>query len=333
METQSQDVLRVHVLSPPAEEARSVLEAALAPSIEVSFGPREAEANTEVLVGGRPSRDQLEGLPHLRFVVVPYAGVPQATRTLLLDGFPQLIVCNLHHNAVAAAELAFALLLAAAKTIVPADAGLRRGDWDLRYSGEATVLLEGKTVLVLGLGAIGTRVASVCNGFGMSVIGVRRHVDRPNPLDVAVHPLSALGLLLPSADFVVVCLPLTEDTEGLIGDRELRALPSSAILVNVARGEIVDERALFAALSERRIAAAGLDVWYRYPKGKEERRHTLPSSLPFWELDNVVMSPHRGGAFRTEGLERRRMEDLARTLNAIAQGGPIPNRVDLRAGY
>lgn len=323
----------MHMLSPPAKEALSVLEAALAPNIELSLGPDEAQADTDVLVGGRPSRDQLEGLPDLRFVVVPYAGVPKATRTLLLNGFPQLVVCNLHHNAVAAAELALALLLAAAKTIVPADAGLRRGDWGMRYSGGSTVLLEGKTVLVLGLGAIGTRVATVCNGFGMSVNAIRRRVDQPNPANVVVHPLSALESLLPSVDVVVVCLPLTEETEGLIGDGELRALPSSAILINVARGEIVDEGALFAALTERRIAAAGLDVWYRYPRSEEERRHTLPSSLPFWELDNVVMSPHRGGAFRTEELERRRMEALARTLNAIARGDPVPNRVDLGAGY
>ncbi len=80
-------------------------------------------------------------------------------------------------------------------------------------------------------------------------------------------------------------------------------------------------------------SAAGIDVWYRYPSTAESRANTPPSRFPFHELDNVVMSPHRGGAYRLEELERGRMHELAITLNAIARGEPIPHRVDVRAGY
>ena len=195
------------------------------------------------------------------------------------------------------------------------------------------MILAGKTALLLGLGAIGSRVASVCHALGMEVHAVRRRTDRPHPPHVEVHPSGALSDLLPCADALLVCLPLTPDTRGLIGAREFELLRPSAILVNVARGAIVDEAALYHALAGGRLAAAGIDVWYRYPPTPEERANTAPSGYPFHELDNVVMSPHRGGAFRTEELEERRMRDLATSLNAAARGESIPHLVDLAAGY
>jgi phosphoglycerate dehydrogenase-like enzyme len=167
----------------------------------------------------------------------------------------------------------------------------------------------------------------------MIISAVRRNLNRPAPSFVDVHPLSDLDALLSTTDVLAVTLPLTPKTEGFIGSREIGLLPDSAIVVNVARGAIIDERALFDALQGRRLAAAGLDVWYRYPTTEDERASLHPSEYPFHELDNVVMSPHRGGAFRLEELEARRMRDLAVTLNAIASGGPVPHRVDLEAGY
>jgi phosphoglycerate dehydrogenase-like enzyme len=103
------------------------------------------------------------------------------------------------------------------------------------------------------------------------------------------------------------------------------------VLVNVGRGPIVDEAALYAALRDGTLYAAGLDVWYNYPADEAARAHTPPSDYPFHELDNVVMSPHRAGSsVETEAL---RMVHLARLLNAAARGEPMPNRVDLEAGY
>ncbi len=325
--------IQVHVASPPMAHARRVLEEAVAPGIAISYGPEAPPPGTQVLVAGRPTKEQLDALPELHVLVVPYAGLHKNTRKLLLDSFPELVVGNLHHNAVAAAELAVALLLAAAKRIVPADSGLRSGDWRSRYDSHRAMLLEEKRALILGLGAIGTRVAEVCRALGMDVMGVRRRKDAAGPPGVEVHPPEALPSLLPQAEAMVICLPLTPETEGWIGHRELDALPSSAVLVNVARGPIVDEEALYRALQTRRIAAAGIDVWYRYPSGPEARAHTHPSRFPFHELDNVVLSPHRGGALDMEELEDRRMRDLATVLNVIARGDSVPHRVDVAAGY
>lgn len=108
-------------------------------------------------------------------------------------------------------------------------------------------------------------------------------------------------------------------------------LPSDAVLVNVGRGSIVDEAALCHALREGMLYAAGLDVWYNYPGDKSARSCTPPSTYPFHELDNVVMSPHRAGGSKETGMQR--MSHLAALLNAAARGEEMPNRVNLQAGY
>ncbi|MGC9333373.1 MAG: NAD(P)-dependent oxidoreductase, partial [Anaerolineae bacterium] len=191
-----------------------------------------------------------------------------------------------------------------------------------------------KTALILGYGAIGQYLGQLCRGLGMDVLGIQRRPPAGDAVyrdGVRLFAAEALHRLLPQADALLVCLPHTPETTGLVGARELALLPPQAILVNVGRGPIVDEQALYEALRHGRLYAAGLDVWYQYPETEAARPHTPPASYPFHELPNVVMSPHRaGGSTETEHL---RMVHLARLLNAAARGEPMPNRVDLDAGY
>jgi phosphoglycerate dehydrogenase-like enzyme len=332
--TKSSPLRRVHILHPLEHEAQ--LRSQLARDVVLTIGDGRAgvPADVQVLVGGRPTAEALDGPDPLRVLLIPYAGLPPETRTLLLDR-PQIAVHNLHHNAAAAAELALALFLAAAKQIVPADRDLRGGDWTIRYAEARELLLEGKTAVILGFGAVGRRIATACAGMGLRILGVRRHPDR-DPADEAadeVHGVASLPALLPAAHALFVTVPLTPETRGMVDAAVLEALPQDAVLVNIARGPVVDEAALYHALSRGRIGAAGLDVWYRYPRTKDERRSTPPSSQPFHELDNVVLSPHRGGAYRHPELEQARMEHLAVSLNAAARGEPIPHPVDVLAGY
>ncbi len=325
--------LRVHITHRPPDDALRHLVELLDPAIEVTSGPEPPSPQTDVLVEGRPSLERLNACPSLEALIVPYAGVPDETRRLILDERPDLAVYNLHHNATAVAELAMALFLAAAKSIIPVDTALRSHDWRSRYDGAHTVLLAGKTAVMLGYGAIGSRIARVCNALGMEVHAMRRHVSGTSDADVQIHGPDALGELLAVADALFIALPLTPETMGLLGADEIASLPRSCVLVNIARGEIVEEKALFDALRVKRIAAAGIDVWYRYPQTESERSNTPPSHYPFHELDNVVMSPHRGGAFRVEELEQLRMSNLAGTLNAFVRGEPPPHRVDIHLGY
>jgi phosphoglycerate dehydrogenase-like enzyme len=248
----------------------------------------------------------------------------------MLD-FPQVAVHNLHHNAVAAAEMAVALMLAASKFIVPNDRALRRHDWTPRYLLNPAVVLSGQTVLILGYGSIGRRVAAACRGLGMRVIATRRSPSAEH--EQGVYPDHAVAELLPQADVLVIALPLTDETEGLIGEEELAMLPARSVLVNVGRGPIVDEASLYAALRDGVVHAAGLDVWYNYPRDEASRSDTPPSDYPFHRLDNVVLSPHRAGGGGSVEIERRRMRHLAELLNTALAGREMANRVDVETGY
>jgi phosphoglycerate dehydrogenase-like enzyme len=321
--------LHVHLLTPPSAENLAHLHAALDPAVAFSVG-EPLDPRTEILVGGRATADQLAALPHLRAIIVPWAGLPAKLAELAAQ-HPHLTIHNLHHNAVPVAETALALLLAAAKQIQPLDQAIRRGDWTVRdQRWDQSLLLQGKTALILGYGAIGRKLAVYCQALGMRLLATRRHPETDFDGAAYLYPPERLAELLPQAHILLVCLPLTAVTTGLIGAGELALLPDGATVVNIGRGPVIEEAALYAELRNGRLRA-GLDVWYNYPPDEAARANTMPANYPFHELDNVVMSPHRAGG--SDQTERLRMEGLAELLNAAGQGQPIPNRVDLTAGY
>jgi phosphoglycerate dehydrogenase-like enzyme len=248
---------------------------------------------------------------------------------LLLE-CPELAVHNLHHNAVPTAEMALTLMLTAVKSIVLIDRALRNSDWTPRYSPSNASILRDKTALVLGFGAIGREIATMCTGLGMRVTALRRRevCERESAIDI--RSIDKLREQLPSARVLFVSMPFTPETEGIIGRDELSLLPDGAVLVNIARGPLVDEAALYAELQSGRLRA-GLDVWYNYPKEETDRTKTSPANYPFHELDNVVMTPHLAG--HSEDTERLRVEAMAELLNLAVAGEALPNVVDPRRGY
>jgi len=321
--------MHIHLLRAPEPDPLKVLQSNLVEDVQLTMGEIQAESiGAKILVAGRPSREQVAAFPELQALIVPWTGIPPETLEIVLD-FPHLTLHNLHHNAAPTAEMAVALLLAAAKRIIPFDQELRKHDWRLRYQRSETILLSGKKALVLGYGEIGRRIGAALEGLGMEVAFIRRAVDAEQ--GPRVYSQDVLESLLPEADFLILALPLTSETEGLIGEKQLRLLPSTAVLVNVARGKLIEEAALYKALSEKWIFGAGLDVWFTYPGSEEERGSTPPGDYPWGALDNLVLSPHRAGHVReTESL---RMKALAELLNHPARGLPIPNQVDPGLGY
>lgn len=317
--------MHVHVLALPYGHTPEEMWGYLDPAIRLTSGPAVA-AEAEILVGGYPTQEQIEASPALRAVIIPWSGVPEATMRLLA-AHPHIAVHNLHHNAPAVAEMALALLFAAAKCVLPADRLLRQHDWSARFwQPDPALVLADKSVLILGYGAIGQRVARGCLGLGMRVHVIRqRQTTVETSEGITWYPRDQLATVLPHAAVLILCLPLTPATRRMLGAAELRLLPRGAILVNVSRAEIVDEAALYHALRDGMLHSAGLDVWYANPGTPEEGRGTPPAHHPFHTLDNVVMSPHRAG--HAAEIEHQRMIHLARMLNGGARGEPLADRV------
>ena len=352
--------LRAHFCRPvEATQLELLRQSAGVELVDVSAGdavPVDAEIliiDPRQLMNPSWRRDQdLAALPSLRALVMPYAGIlPEhlvELRGLLGDGRlgSSVMLHNLHHNAPMTAEMGVALLLAAAKRLVPADRRLRQGDWrprGLPFPGATDIeppmpmlLLEGRTALVLGFGALGSRVARVLLALGMNVLATRRTAPKGGARSaegIVVHPADALPQLLPQADVLMVCVPSTAETRQLIGEAELALLPDQAIVVNVGRGEVLEERALYEALRSGKLHGAGIDVWYSYPKSYGETSRTPPSSMPFGELDSVVLSPHRGGGIGILDTELLRMRHLGEMLRVAALGQPMPNAWNFDKGY
>lgn len=316
--------LHLHVSSGFDQEGLTSIKRRLKDAVHLTSGP-DPDPETTIWVTGSAAPEAIENLPGLKSIIVPWAGVPEKL-IAAIQSHPNVSLHNLHHNADATAEMALALLLAASRQIPRADRQIREGNWGMRFGLPEPVLLHGRTALVLGWGEIGKRVGRICRGLGMKVIGVRRTITKRDP--AYVHGFGDLDQLLPKAHALIVTAPLTTETRGMIARSQLALMPPGGLLVNVGRGAIVDEEALFEALKEGHLSAAGIDTWYTYPKGEEA---CLPSKFPFHELENVTMSPHRGGA--ATQVEGERVKHLVRSVQAMTKGDFTRWRVDLTRGY
>jgi D-3-phosphoglycerate dehydrogenase len=220
-------------------------------------------------------------------------------------------------NIVSAAELAVGLMLAAARNIAPANASLKAGQWRRsKYSG---VELYEKTAGIVGLGRIGALVAQRLSAFGMQVIAYDPFVAAGRAAQMGVR-LVALDELLRISDVLSVHLPRTPETVGLIGEQQLRQVKPSLILVNAARGGIVDEHALYLALKEGRVAAAGLDVFASEPC----------TDSPLFEFESVVATPHLGAS--TEEAQEKAGVAVARSVRLALAGELVPDAVNVQGG-
>jgi D-3-phosphoglycerate dehydrogenase len=220
-------------------------------------------------------------------------------------------------NIVSAAELAVALMLAAARHISPAHAALRRGEWKRsRYTG---IELYEKTVGIVGLGRIGVLVAQRLAAFGMRVIAFDPDVQAGRAAQMGVRMVS-LEELMTEASFISVHLPKTPETVGLIGADQLALARPDLVLVNAARGGIVDEAALYDALKTGQIAAAGVDVFTTEPC----------TDSPLFELENVVATPHLGAS--TEEAQEKAGIAVARSVRLALGGELVPDAVNVQGG-
>lgn len=281
--------------------------------------PAAGEIHTDVLIANVLTADEAARL-RCRLVHVPGAGAEQVALQALPAG---TLVCNVHGHEVPIAEFTLHAILEHCLQLWRYPARLDAEAFAQTYAarpqhGEAA----GRTVALVGFGHIGQEIARRARAFGMHVVAVTRS-GKPGDAELAHEfvPVSQLDAVLPRADVLVLCCPLDEGTRGLVGARQLALLPPGALLVNVARAEVVEEQALYEALQAQRLGRAVLDVWYQYPK--KGQPPVAPSRFPLHELPNVRATPHISAI--TPALLERRYGFMARNIERLHSGQPLLN--------
>lgn len=222
----------------------------------------------------------------------------------------------------AIADHAMAMLLSLTRNLRYFAENQARNQWGRGNPSTKAVALDGMTMLVVGIGGIGTEIAQRGHGFGMHVIGTRRSTT-PSPafIERVGQPQDLLAML-PEADVVAIAVPLTPETENLFNTAAFAAMKRGSYLINIARGEVVDTNALMAALTSGKLAGACLDVTDPEP---------LPAGHPLWSQPNVIITPHTAAS--SEVTEQRRTALLLENLRRFGAGEPLLNVIDKVAGY
>ena len=316
----------VKLICPPeGEEWSGAPEAALLP----------LAADAEVIIGWRPTRDLIDAAPNLRALINPGAGVQHLIPMFAeIQQARDVKLINGHGNAVFTAQTTVTLMLAMLSGTVPHHNALLAGQWRLGDEFLANTPIGHRTIGLLGYGHVNRTVHKMLSGFGCKVIACNRSGLTPagSPATLErLYSITQLDDFLHAVDVLVIAVPFTPDSEGLIGTREIELLGRGSFLVNVARGNVVSEDALFEALSSGFLAGAAIDVWYEYRPEPDAAGRSFPWHRPFHELGNVVLSPHRA-ASPFDDLER--WDEVIENLKRLSAGREdLLNIVDCRRGY
>ncbi len=291
---------------------------------------RYDSSEIKVIIGYRLTRELLQSLPNLALVHIPFAGVDILDLSMIKErGIP---LSNSHTNAKAVAEFAVTLLFSLVKQIPKFDKDLRKGIWGGRWKKNILDDLYGSTVTILGFGSIGKEIAYMLKPFGIKVFAIKRSLrgDEEKYKDVVYEFGTKEDLIkfLGESDSLIISVPLTKDTEGMVNYHVLDAL-GNGYLVNISRGGVVNEEDVFNYLKDKRLKGAALDVWWKYPKKGETVSY--PSRFPFWELDNVIMTPHTAGV--THSFLEKTKEEIISILKDMTYNRLPKNLVDLSKEY
>ncbi|MHA1987864.1 MAG: NAD(P)-dependent oxidoreductase [Promethearchaeota archaeon] len=274
-------------------------------NIKILFSTKTTEksrvdlvSNADILVGWRPSVKLFSEAPKMKLFINPGAGIqPLIDRFRKENEKRKVLLINGHGNSYFVAQHAVALLLTLMNKTIPHHGWMQKGKWRTGDNDAISIPLRFRKVGFLGYGAINQKIHRFLSGFDVDFSILRKHWKKQiSPLQTKAekYEFSQLHEFLKNIDILFVAIPLTSLTKGLIKKTELELLGENGLIVNVARGDIIDEESLYKALQRNDITGAAIDVWYDYTPKSDEQGRNYPFHFPFHKLDNIILSPHRG---------------------------------------
>lgn len=327
----------------PQDYLKQHFESKISKNIQLNFidkkdlvGIKEAIVNADALAGWVFNEEILSAATKLKYIFYPGAGVQHYSSNLLeLIQQKGILFTNSHSNAYATAQHACALLLSLCNKVLAHHQFLKEGKWRTGDKEAKSISLRKIHIGLLGFGAIGQSIYKMLNGFDCTFsVFKNSHTIDDKYLD-SVNLFSSkknnLNDFLKQTDILICSLPETKQTSGLINNDNIGFLKESALIVNVGRGPVIEEKALFDAISDQKISGAAIDVWYNYKPTASGNGEKFPFNYPFNELENVVLSPHRGASPMDDPY---RFEEVIYNINELVKPTPqFINVIDFKRGY
>jgi len=274
-------------------------------NINVIFSTKASErslselvSNADILVGWRPSEKLFSEALKLKLFINPGAGVQHLLELFRKENEKRkVLLINGHGNSYFVAQHAVALLLTLMNKIIPHHKWMQEGKWRTGDKDAISTPLRFKKVGFLGYGAINQKIHRFLQGFEIEFAVLRKNWNKQNSnmvTEAEKFEFSQLPEFLKNIDILFVGVPLTSLTKDLIKKKELEFLGKNGLIINIARGEVINEKSLYDSLKENIIAGAAIDVWYNYTPKSDKEGRKYPSNFPFHKLDNIILSPHRG---------------------------------------
>ena len=300
----------VDFITVPVEKGARLTQAE-SDTIDITFIDRDIRFD-EQMYGAY--NDALAASKTCKWIHITSSGITPSVHLSAVDRNGGVITSSTGSNAEPVAQTGFTGLLMLARGFPGYIQGQHKHEWRPRRGAALPDDLRGQTLLLIGMGTIGKTFATYARAFGLKVIGVRRSPQTPDdPVD-ELHPPSKLHELLPRADWIVMTCPLTNETRNMIDAEAFARMKKGARLINIARGEVVDEAAMIAALRSGQLGGAALDAHTQEP---------LPADSPLWDLPNVIVTPHNASA--STGNEGRAAEMFIANYARWARGEPLAN--------
>ncbi|MBP1155406.1 MULTISPECIES: D-2-hydroxyacid dehydrogenase [unclassified Paenibacillus] len=280
--------------------------------------PEDILKQSDILITMRRTAHIMKRMPNLKWTHVVNAGLNDVPFDYLRDHNIVLTSVKGVHK-IPIAEYTIGMMLSLVKNSYSLYDLQKKGSWSISTAIDE---IHGKTLGILGLGGIGSEIAKRANAFGMNVLALRRTPSQTPDYVQEIIPYAQKERIFRNCDFIVVILPLTEETINFIGQEELSMMKDTAYIINIARGPIIEEKALINSLRGKKIKGAVLDVFDQEP---------LPSDHPLWQLDNVIITPHMAG--HSPNTLKRAMDILIENLKAYPDQKNMINVIDLQKEY